>query len=147
MKKLSEKIEEKMAALEQTTRVVVDLAVLLTKRAAEDAQKAMKAQLDGLIKEKHDGLVGEVFKARVDAGVAGKEDEEKAMLAAFDDKMLLVMKADALKVAQLVQTHESSGPKTRFGNRTAGTDLKAAIDEQRVKMGFSARTTQPKESE
>jgi hypothetical protein len=141
--------EKQMAALEQANKTLQDeLKAAKTKAAeAEETQKALKAQLDEIVKEKHEALVDEVYKARAEA-LAGKEEtEDKKLLAAIDDKTLQIMKQDALKVAQKVASlEESPGPKTRYGqsenSKTQRDALKAKMDQVAAEMGFTLETTQ-----
>jgi len=138
--------EQKMAALEQQNKKLQDELTAAAKKAteAEETQKALKAQLDQIVKAQHDALVAEVYKARLEAGIADKEDEDKKMLASLDDTTLSMWKKEALKVAQKVASlEESPGPKTKFGQNSTqdANQLKAKIEEQRLSMGFAPKKT------
>lgn len=140
-KKVSEKIEnEKIAALEQrATKAESDF-----KKAQDDAN-ANKAKVDDLSaklkdieEEKHVGLVEQAYKARAAAGVAGKETEEKIMLAKLDDSTLKLFIADAQKVAKVVSAKSRPVPEIEF-TAEAQEGLGAAVEAERERMGFPAR--------
>jgi hypothetical protein len=98
-------LEEKMANLEQQNKKLqtdYEAAKAKAETATEDA-KTLKAKFDALEKAKHDCLVADTLKARADAGLAGKEEADRAFLAALSDEALAVLKADALKVASITQ--------------------------------------------
>ncbi len=134
---LSEKLEQKVASLEQTNAKLTKDLEAATARATEAASTAetFKTQLEAIRKEKHDALTAECFQARVDAGIAGKEDEEKAKLAKLSDETLALLKADALKVAQVTQTRETAAPKLRY-SKTNEEPLDTAIKECRARLGL-----------
>jgi len=143
---MADEFKEKIAALEQTIKdeQIKRAAAESKATEAETAMTAIKAQLDQIVKEKHDNLVAEVYKARVEAGLTGKEEtEDKKLLASIDDKTLSIMKNDALKVAQKVASLESPGPKTKFGQNSTeeANQLKAKIEETRRSMGFAPKTS------
>ena len=131
-------LEEKMANLEQANKKLqtdYEAAKAKAETATEDA-KTLKAKFDALEKAKHDGLVADTLKARADAGLAGKEDEEKKLLAALSDDALAVLKADALKVASITQ-NQTSLPKVKYEAKS-GDSLLAAVNTQRESVGLPA---------
>ena len=143
-KKLKGDIEAAKQASASKDDEVKDLkAKLETASTASTEVKELKAQLDAIKKEKHDGLVAETLKIRREAGIAGKEDEEKALLAGLDDKTLEVWRADALKVASI--THkQASTPSVRYEAKTRD-ELQAAVDVQRAAWGLSPLKNENKE--
>jgi hypothetical protein len=130
--------DQRMASLEQANaKLTLDLAAAVAKSATAETNVAdLKAQLNAIQKEKHDALVDEVYEARAQAKIAGKE-EEKTMLAKLTDEMLTIMKSDALKIAQVISIQESPAPKTRY-NAKAEESTEAAVKEMRAQMGFPA---------
>ena len=102
-------IVEKLANLEQQYKKLqtdYEAAKAEAKTATEDA-KTLKAKFDALEKARHDGLVADTLKARAEAGLAGKEESDRTLLAALSDDALAVLKADALKVASITQKQAS----------------------------------------
>jgi hypothetical protein len=131
-------LEEKMANLEQANKKLqtdYEAAKAKAETATEDA-KTLKAKFDALEKAKHDCLVADTLKARADAGLAGKEEADRAFLAALSDEALAVLKADALKVASITQ-NKASLPSVKYEAKT-GDSLLAAVNEQRASVGLSA---------
>jgi hypothetical protein len=137
---LSEKLEEKMASLEQINQKLTKDLEAATAKAAAAASTAetLKAQVETMQKEKHDTLVAECLKARSDAGIAGKEDQEKEKLAKLNDETLILLKADASKVASLNQAKEQVSPKLRY-SKTNEEPLTASIKEVRSQLGLPER--------
>jgi hypothetical protein len=137
---LSEKLEQKMASLEQTNaKLTKDLEAATQKAtAAASTTETLKAQLDAMQKEKHDVLVAECLRARIEAGMAGKDIEEKEKLAKLSDETLSLLKADALKVAQVNQTRETAAPKLRY-SKANEEPLAAYIKEVRAQLGLPER--------
>jgi len=131
-------LEEKMANLEQANKKLqtdYEAAKAKAETATEDA-KTLKAKFDALEKAKHEGLVADTLKARADAGLAGKEEADRALLAALSDDALAVLKADALKVASITQ-NQASLPSVKYEAKT-GDSLLAAVNEQRASVGLPA---------
>jgi hypothetical protein len=131
-------INEKLANLEQANKKLqtdYEAAKAEAKTATEDA-KTLKAKFDALEKAKHEGLVADTLKARADAGLAGKEADEKTLFAALSDDALAVLKADALKVASITQK-QASLPKVKYEAKADGDGLDAAIKECRANFGFT----------
>ena len=137
---LTEKLEEKVANLEQANgKLTLDLQAATQKaNTAATSAETLKTQLDAMQKEKHDALVTECLKARSEAGIAGKEAEEKERLAKLGDETLAMMKADALKFASVNQTRESAGPKLRY-SKTNEEPLAASMKEMRAHLGLPQR--------
>ena len=127
-----------MANLEQANKKLqtdYEAAKAEAKTATEDA-KTLKAKFDAFEKARRDSLIADTLKARADAGLAGKEDIEKTLLAALSDDALAVLKADALKVASITQ-NQTVLPKVKYEAKT-GDSLLAAVNEQRASIGLSA---------
>ena len=91
-KNLSEQkeISEKMASLEASNKKLQSDYEAIQKQASTDKAEAakavtavaeLKAKLDAIEKEKHDSLVADTAKARCEAGLASKLEEEKVFLA------------------------------------------------------------------
>jgi hypothetical protein len=135
--------EQKIASLEQAnTTLTKDLEAAVVKADANGKTvEILKAQLDKIQKETHNRLVTETFGARVEAGVAGKPDEEKTMLTAQTDETLTILKTDAIKVAATLNVAGSS-PKTKYA-KTSGDSLENAVKEMRADLGFPARKEEP----
>jgi hypothetical protein len=133
-------LEEKMANLEQANQKLhndYEAAKAEANKATDDA-KTLKAKFDALEKAKHESLVADTLKARADAGLAGKEEAEKLLLAALSDEALAVLKADALKVASITQTQtQALLPSVKYEGK-AGDSLLAAVNEQRLTAGLPA---------
>jgi hypothetical protein len=130
-------IVEKLANLEQQYKKLqtdYEAAKAEAKTATEDA-KTLKAKFDALEKARHDGLVADTLKARADAGLAGKEIEDRTLLAALSDDALAVLHADALKVASITQK-QASVPSVKYEAKS-GDSLEAAIKECRTDFGFA----------
>lgn len=136
-KKLSEKFEEKVAALEQANK---QLETEL-KTAQEEAKKACKtsteltSKLEAIAKEKHDKLVSETYEARVKAGIAGKEDQEKQWFSKLNDETLTILIADAEKFSSLI-VQEPQTPKTKY-SQTEGDGILEAVNTRRAKLGLA----------
>lgn len=145
-------IEKKMANLEQENKKlhtdleaakqasagkdneIKDLKAALEKAPKSEEVEEIKNKLAAIEKEKHDTLIAETLKARQDAGIAGKEDEEKTLLAALDDKVLAVWKADALKVASI--THKNaSAPSVKY-EAGSGDEMETAVKKMRGRLGY-----------
>ena len=136
-KKLSEKLEEKMAALEQANKQLeADL-----KTAKEDAKKAsqtateLTSKLEAIAKEKHDKLVTQTYEARVKAGIAGKEDQEKQWFSKLNEETLNLLISDAEKFASSL-FQEPQTPKTKY-TQTEGDTLLEAVNTRRAKLGLA----------
>ena len=137
-------LEEKMANLEQQNKKLqtdYEAAKAEALKATEDA-KTLKAKFDAFEKAKHDSNIADTLKARADAGLAGKEADEKVLLAALSDDALAVLKADALKVASITQK-QASLPKVKYEAKADGDGLDAAIKECRADFGFAPRKEVP----
>jgi len=126
-----------MASLEQTkAKLTKDLEAATQKATgAASAAETLKAQLEAMQKEKHDVLVAECLRARAEAGIAGKENEEKEKLAKLSDETLALLKADAQKVASVNQTREPAAPKLRY-SKTNEEPLAASMKEMRAQLGL-----------
>jgi hypothetical protein len=134
---VSEKIEEKISALEQANKQLeADL-----KSAQEEAKKAntttqeLTAKLEAIAKEKHQSLVEQAYEARVKAGVAGKEEQEKEWFSKLDNETLLLLIGDAEKIA-IRQAQEPQTPKTKY-NQNEGETLLTAVNSRRTQLGLS----------
>ena len=135
--KVSEKENEKIAALEQrATKAEADL-----KKAQEDASvnaskvNELSAELKAIKDEKHAGLVEQAYRARVEAGIAGEEKADKAMLAGLDDKNLKLFTLEAQKIAKVVSAQGHQSPKNKY---QAGEEdeLAAAVAAKRAELGL-----------
>lgn len=137
-KSLTEIENQKIADLEAANaKLSKDLEAAAKKASDNEAEtKTLKAQLDKISKEQHDALVNETFEARLKAGIAGKPEDEKTLLAAQSNETLTILKNDAVKTAALLNTVDSS-PKTKYA-KSSGTDLDTAIKEMRANLGFPA---------
>jgi hypothetical protein len=137
---LTEKLEEKMASLEQTNAKLTKDLEAATAKANQTASTAetLKAQLEEIKKEKHDALVADCLQARMQACIAGKEDREKEKLAKLSDETLALLKTDALKVAQLNQTQDPAAPKLKY-SKASEEPLTEYIKEVRARLGLSER--------
>lgn len=132
--KLKSDFEAVKKAAADKDKVIEELKAQLEKAPKADEVKELKAKLEDIEKEKHGTLVAETLKARIDAGVAGKEDVEKEMLAKLDDSVLAVWKADALKVASITRKLAST-PSVKY-EANSESDLDKAIKERRAALGF-----------
>jgi hypothetical protein len=131
-------LEEKMANLEHQNKKLqtdYEAATAKAETATEDA-KTLKAKFEALEKARHDGLVADTLKARADAGLAGKEEVDRPLFAAWSDDALAVLKADALKVASITQK-QTMLPKVKYEAKADGDSLDAAIKEMRANLGFA----------
>jgi hypothetical protein len=131
-------INEKLANLEQANKKLqtdYEAAKAEAKTATDDA-KTLKAQFAAIEKARHDSLVADTLKARADAGLAGKETEDRTLLAALSDDALAVLKADALKVASITQK-QTMLPKVKYEAKADGDSLDAAVKECRANLGFA----------
>jgi hypothetical protein len=148
-KNLSEQkeISEKMASLEASNKKLQSDYEAIQKQASTDKAEAakavtavaeLKAKLEAIEKEKHDSLVADTAKARCEAGLASKLEEEKVFLAKLSNEFLAVLKVDALKVASITQTRDST-PKTKFEGSTSQTDVAKAMKAQAEQYGFSGQ--------
>jgi hypothetical protein len=132
------KIEELTAELDKTRKELE--ASTKKAEANESAAKELKARLDKIEKEAHDALVNETYQARKQAGLAGKEDEERTMLTAQTDAVLKMLKTDAEKTAKLTASATTTtGPKIQFTAK-AKDDLTEAIKQKRAELGFAPKT-------
>jgi hypothetical protein len=138
-KSLTDPENQKIAELEKTNQKLnIELEAAVTKAAAnEETAKALKAQLDTIVKAQHEVLVTETLAARVKAGIAGKLDDEKTLLTAQTDTTLTLLRADAEKVAALT-TNQPAGPLTKYA-KPNGTDLEAAMKTKAAQLGFAER--------
>ena len=132
-----EKENEKIAALEQrATKAEADL-----KKAQDDAStnativNELSAELKAIKDEKHASLVEQAYKVRVEAGIAGEEEADRAMLAALDDKNLKLFTLEAVKIAKVVSTQGHQSPKNKY---QAGEEdeLAAAVAAKRAELGL-----------
>ena len=96
---------------------------------------ALQKKLNILEQERHSAIVEAAFKARTEAGIAGKPEDERKMLTAFSDDTLKLLTVDAAKTAAVLATATAAVPKTKYA-ANAGTDLDAAMKELREKMGL-----------
>jgi hypothetical protein len=136
-KKLSEKIEEKVAVLEQANKQLEGDLKKAQKYAEEATRKANEfgAKLEAIAKEKHDKLVTQTYEARVKAGIAGKEDQEKQWFSKLNDETLTILISDAEKFASLI-VQEPQTPKTKY-TQTEGEPLLEAVNTRRAKLGLA----------
>jgi hypothetical protein len=123
-----QELEQTIADLKSKQTATIEAAAALTKVTAELAE---------LKRASHDALVADVFTVRVEAGITGKAEEEKAMLAKLDTNTLTLLKADAEKIAVQVKTAQAT-PKTKF-SKQEGDSLLAAVNAQREQMGLAPR--------
>ena len=137
-KKVSEKIEEKLSALEQANKQLeTDL-----KTAKEEAKKAidtatqLHTKLEAILKQKHSNLVEQAYEARVKAGIADKETQEKEWFSKLDEETLTFLISDAQKVASHL-AQEPQTPKTKY-NQSEGDTLLAAVNVRRAQLGLAA---------
>jgi hypothetical protein len=136
-KKMGENQEKRIAELENQLKQASDsLKTAETKaQTQETAISEFKAELEKIKKAEHDTLVNETFEARRQAGLAGKEDEEKTMLQAQVDSTLKILKSDALKTASILESTTKTQPKVTFTAQSQN-ELEAAIKEMRSTIGF-----------
>lgn len=135
LKTENQTLKEKITLLEQT---IADLKTKQTANAETAAAlKKVTDELAEIKKASHDAFVDGVLAARVEAGVAGKAEDEKLMLAKLDDNTLTLLKADATKIAAQVKTAQAT-PKTKF-SKQEGDSLLAAVNAQRENMGLAPR--------
>lgn len=148
LEQINKKLQSDYEAIKQASTVKDTEVKALTEKLAKatntnDEVKALKAQLDAIAKEKHETLIADVAKARFEAGLTAKVEEEKVFLANFPDETLQVLKVDALKVASIMTQNESV-PKTKYSAQHQ-SDLNAIIVERRCNFGFPALNKQEKE--
>jgi hypothetical protein len=139
---LSEKeLEKKVAGLEQANqKLTSDLEAAVSKATeGENTVKTLKGQLDGILKAQHEELVAATLGVRVKAKVAGKPEDEKTMLAALPNETLIILKADAEKVAGLPVSATAAGPITKYAKQ-ADSDLETAMKEKAAALGFPDRS-------
>jgi hypothetical protein len=136
-KKLSEKLEEKVAALEKANKQLEGDLKQAQKKAQDEATRAneLSAKLEAIDKEKHQDLVELAYAARAKAGLTEKEDSEKQMLAKQSDDTLSQFISDAQKIASL-QIQEPQTPKTKY-TQTEGDSLLEAVNQRRAKLGLA----------
>lgn len=153
-----EELKEKMANLEQTNKQLnADHEALKKASAEKDKElkklkaakktdagkednekiKALEEKIAAMEKEKKDNLIAEVLAARTESGIAGKEEEEKEMLAGLSESALKQMKVDALKVASITKT--KSQPKLRYSSKES-EPLDEAVNKMRANFGFADGT-------
>ncbi len=125
---------EKTVSLEAELKKTVDQA----KKDAEANTKTineLKAELEAIKKASHDKLVNETFEARKQAGITGKVEDEMKFLLAQTNETLEFLKADAAKIASIIQAFDTS-PKTKYG-KVNGDGLDESIKEMRAELGLS----------
>jgi hypothetical protein len=96
---MAENQEKRIADLEAALKKAsTDLKEAEKKASTNETEtKELKSELEKNQKAQHEQLVNETLEARKQAGIAGKEDEEKTMLTAQSDEVLKIMKSDAEK--------------------------------------------------
>ena len=136
-KKVSEKIEEKILALEQANKQLESDLKKAQSDAADNGKKVteLSAKLQTIAEQKHQSLVEQAYEARVKAGISVKEDQEKTRLAKLTDETLTMLFEDAEKVASKL-TQEPQTPKTKY-SQTEGDTLLEAVNTRRAKLGLA----------
>lgn len=145
-RKMQEKIEELEATVETLKTEVETL-----KAAAEDPGEgpddseetdpkitALEAKVKAMEDEKHNGLVEACLKARFKAGLVTDRKKDREALKEIPDSILILMAEDADRIAEKLEKTRPAGPKLKY-SKDDRTELDAAVDEMREKLGFEPR--------
>ena len=133
--KPDEKEEKKRmeAQIEELRQQLEDVKAENTTLKAQNED--LKGRVQALEDEKHQGLINTALEARLEAGMVEAKDRaaEDTRLKELDDKTLVLLAEDAMKVSEKLAKTPPAGPKAKY-TKDSKDAFEAAVEDTRERL-------------
>jgi len=93
----------------------------------------LKVRVEALEAERHQERVDTALEARFKAGLVADHDKEAERLKELDDKTLVLLAEDAVKVAERIEKAQPTGPKAKY-TKDDKSSFDAAVEDTRERL-------------